>query len=53
MQLRPTLLLALAINVVISMDATAVSNYCHCDLTTAFCDMDCCCDADCSSVPFP
>lgn len=33
-----------------SLTAQEVSNYCHCDLTASFCDFNCCCDKDCSTV---
>ena len=27
-----------------------VSQQCHCDVTSSFCDFNCCCDTDCSNV---
>lgn len=27
-----------------------IVNVCHCDVTSGFCDYNCCCDADCGDV---
>ena len=33
-----------------TQDSNNIINVCHCDLTYKFCDYNCCCDPDCSSV---
>lgn len=33
-----------------ALTGSQASSYCHCNLTPSFCDFDCCCDTDCTSV---
>ncbi len=39
-----------SISLALSLTGDYISSQCHCDLTTLFCDFNCCCDSDCSSV---
>ena len=47
------IILPLLLTQTYTLTGLQASNFCHCDLTLAFCDYDCCCDTDCSTVPFP
>lgn len=44
------ILLGLLVGNTMALSGSAVAAFCHCDLTNAFCDVGCCCDADCSGV---
>lgn len=46
-------LMMLFAKTVMALSGSAVAGFCHCDLTGSFCDVNCCCDADCSSVHIP
>lgn len=43
-------LIVLLAKTVMALSGSAVAGFCHCDLTSSFCDVNCCCDADCSTV---
>lgn len=43
-------LMVLLAKTVMALSGSAAAAYCHCDLTTSFCDVNCCCDTDCSTV---
>lgn len=43
-------ILALFLANTLALSGSAAASYCHCDLTTSFCDVGCCCDSDCSGV---
>ena len=43
-------ILVLFVKTVMALSGSAAAGFCHCDLTSAFCDVNCCCDTDCSTV---
>lgn len=43
----------LAFNGVLGLSGQASAALCHCDLTSGFCDIGCCCDTDCGIVKNP
>lgn len=47
------LILILSFTKILALTGSQASSSCHCNLTPSFCDFDCCCDTDCSSVINP
>jgi len=43
-------LLAILVISISPLTGQQASTFCHCDLTRSFCDYNCCCDTDCSTV---
>lgn len=43
-------ILLLLLLFVTSLRASWISEKCHCDITSSFCDFGCCCDLDCGTV---
>lgn len=35
-----------------TLSGAAAASFCHCDLIPSFCDINCCCDSDCSAVHY-